>query len=222
MIIEIDKVEARILGALIEKEITTPDYYPLTLNSLITACNQKSNRYPIMTLDETTTLRALGNLREKKLVWQVKTPGSRSSKFEHNLKEKFNFSKSEISIICVLLLRGHQTSGELKTRTNRLYQFESTVHIDSILKHLSENTENGGPFVVKLPRLTGQKESRYGHLFCGDINIDEYLEETVEPARAEIITENKRIESLEQKVASLENELLNLKNRFETFIKEFD
>ncbi len=218
-------IEARVLGSLIEKQITTPDYYPLTLNALTNACNQKSNREPVMELDEKTVVRALDSLREKHLVWQVKTAGSRVSKYEQNMSKVFKFSPQEIAILSVLLLRGPQTLGELRTRAARMYDFKDLAETEETLQNLMERGEDD-PFVLKLPRQVGRKESRYAHLFCGEpSNLstgDEDEEFPPEPARLEVIAENERIAVLEQKVADLQAEVEKLKQRFAEFAKQFE
>jgi len=218
-------IEARVLGSLIEKQITTPDYYPLTLNALTNACNQKSNREPVMELDEKAVVRALDSLREKHLVWQVKTAGSRVSKYEQDMKKLFKFSPQEIAILCVLLLRGPQTLGELRTRAARMYEFKDLAETEETLQNLMERGEDD-PFVVKLPRQVGRKESRYAHLFCGEPpsleSGDEDEDFPPEPARLEIIAENERIAALEQKVADLQAEVEELKHRFAEFAKQFE
>ncbi len=220
MDIILDSVEARVLGSLIEKELTTPDYYPLTLNALTNACNQKSNRNPVMGLDEKTVVRALDSLREKRFAWQVKTAGSRVSKYEHNIKSTAAFSPHEIGILCVLLLRGPQTVGELRSRTARLHNFNDLSEVETTLQRLTDREE--GPFVVRLPRQTGRKEPRYAHLFCGEVAVDGEEEAPAEKARLEVHAENERITELEQKVTVLQAELSELKQQFAEFIRQFE
>src|SRR5271166_4335691 len=160
----LSETETRVLGALIEKEITTPEYYPLSLNALLNACNQKSNRDPVMTLDEDSVRQALRSLSEQAL---VRSAGgdSRVPKFEHRLNELYNFHRHEIAVLCVLLLRGPQTPGELRTRAERMYAFEDLEAVHSAL-HLLMRREP--PLVKILPRQPGTKESRYMHLFSGE------------------------------------------------------
>ncbi len=201
MDILLNSVEARVLGSLIEKEITTPDYYPLTLNALTSACNQKSNRDPVMTLDEKTVVRGLDSLREKQMAWQVRTAGTRTPKYEHNLANRFKFSPPEIALVCVLLLRGPQTMGELRGRTGRLHKFDDLAQIEETLQGLMERED--GPFVVRLPRQVGRKERRYAHIFCGEVEVDQEDEFPPEPARRDILAEDERIAELERKVAEL-------------------
>src|SRR5450432_277318 len=158
-------IEARVLGALIEKDITTPDYYPLSLNALVNACNQKNNRDPVMTLDEESVRQALGTLQEKRLAGPASGADSRVTKFEHRLQEVFNFDRREIAIVCVLLLRGPQTPGELRGRTERMYHFEALEDVHSTIQRLTDRQ----PSLARiLPRQPGTKESRYTHLFSGE------------------------------------------------------
>src|SRR3984957_12761290 len=158
-------VEARVLGALIEKDITTPDYYPLSLNALVNACNQKNNRDPVMTLDEESVRRALATLQEKRMAGPASGADSRVTKFEHRLQEVFNFDRREIAVLCVLLLRGPQTPGELRSRTDRMYRFEA---LDDVVSTLDRLAQREPALVAILPRQPGTKESRYMHLFAGD------------------------------------------------------
>jgi uncharacterized protein YceH (UPF0502 family) len=171
-------IEARVLGALIEKEVTTPEYYPLSLNALVNACNQKNNRDPVMGLDETEVRQALHGLEDDRLASAVRGD-SRVPKYEHHLQEVFNFTRSETAIICVLLLRGPQTPGELRGRTERLYKFDELTDVVSTLNKLAARE----PSLVKLlPRQPGTKEARYAHLLSGDIETIETFD-TFEPAR---------------------------------------
>ena len=164
MPLQLSEIEARVLGSLIEKETTTPEYYPLSLNALVNACNQKSNRDPVMTLEEDAVRQALRSLSEQAL---VRSAGgdSRVPKFEHRLNELYNFHRHEIAVLCVLLLRGPQTPGELRTRAERMYAFEDLEAVHSAL-HLLMRREP--PLAKILPRQPGTKESRYMHLFSGD------------------------------------------------------
>src|SRR6202790_5764500 len=164
------EVETRVLGSLIEKDITTPDYYPLSLNALVNACNQKNNRDPVMTLDEETAGEARTTLQEKRLAGPASGADSRVTKFEHRLQEVFNFDRREIAIVCVLLLRGPQTPGELRSRTERMYHFEGLDDLVSTLDRLAQRE----PCLARiLPRQPGTKESRYAHLFSGEPPISE-------------------------------------------------
>ena len=215
-------IEIRILGALIEKEITTPHYYPISLNALTNACNQKSNRNPVMNVDEKTVVRTLEELRfHHKLIWQVTTAGGRVAKYKHNISTIYEFSLQEISVLCELFIRGPQTLGELRTHTGRLCEFESLEEVEDIIQKLI-NAEQG-PFVQKLPREVGRRENRYAHLFCGEIEVgDEKFKPPLEPAALEVQSENKRIEALEEEVSSIKEELGDLKEQFCLFKKQFE
>jgi uncharacterized protein YceH (UPF0502 family) len=217
----LNEIEARILGVLIEKQMTTPDYYPLTLNALVNACNQKSNRNPVMNLDEGMVEQTLKSLREQHLVWQVKTHGSRTAKFEHNMKEVVDFSTSELGILCILLLRGPQTTGELKSRTTRMVEFHGLAAVEHTLQKMM-NHENG-PFAEKRIRMPGQKESRYAQLFCTleqeGLGSDPILSSSGEKDDA---AENDRLDRLEENVNILEAELQDLRTQFSEFKKQFE
>ena len=163
--LKLNEVEARVLGSLIEKDITTPDYYPLSLNALVNACNQKNNREPVMTLDENSVREALSSLQEKRMAGPAGGADSRVTKYEHRLQEIFNFNRREIALICVLLLRGPQTPGELRGRAERMYRFETLDDVQSSLQRLIEREP---PLVAVLSRQPGTKESRYTHLFSGE------------------------------------------------------
>src|SRR6266404_5189488 len=163
--LQLTDIEVRTLDSLIEKDITTPDYYPLSLNALVNACNQKNNRDPVMNLDEDSVRQALGSLQEKRLAGPARGADSRVTKYEHRLQEVFNFDRREIAVVCVLLLRGPQTPGELRTRTERMYRFETLDDVQSTIQRLHDRQ----PSLVRvLPRQPGTKESRYVHLFAGD------------------------------------------------------
>ena len=157
--------EVRVLGALIEKEITTPDYYPLSLNALTNACNQKSNRNPVMALDEGAVREALDSLSRKWLAGPASTAESRVTKFGHRVQEVFNFDRRQTALLCELMLRGPQTLGELRTHAERLYRFDDLETLEATLQKLAEREP---PLVKKLPRLPGTKEPRYAHLLAGD------------------------------------------------------
>ncbi len=159
------EIETRVLGSLIEKDITTPDYYPLSLNALVNACNQKNNREPVMTLDENSVRDALATLQEKRLAGPAGGADSRVTKFEHRLQEVYNFDRREIAVLCVLLLRGPQTPGELRGRADRMYHFDALEDVVSTLDRLAQRQP---PLAAVLPRQPGTKESRYMHLFSGE------------------------------------------------------
>ena len=215
MDIVLTEVEARVLGALLEKETITPDYYPLSLNALVNACNQKSNREPVMNLDEVTVRGALETLQQKALAGPAKGADSRVTKYEHRLQEIFNFDRREAAILCVLLLRGPQTPGELRGRTERMYRFEDLDQVQSALQQLMRREP---PLVKVLPRQPGTKEARYGHLLSGDIQGSEA------PAAAAHSTQpdDSRMAQLEEEIAVLKRELAELKEQMAEFRKQFE
>jgi uncharacterized protein len=219
MEVVLDDAEARVLGALVEKEISTPDYYPLSLNALLNACNQKSNRHPVMTLDEDAVRAALDSLGKKGLAGSASGADSRVTKFEHRLQEAFNFSRPETAVLCVLLLRGPQTPGELRGRAERLYRFEDLEAVHSALQHLMERQP---PLVKILPRQPGTKESRYAHLLSGDVEMWE--RESVSPIEegAGGSPDSERIARLESEVAALREEIAALKQQLADFRKQFE
>ena len=208
----LDTVEARVLGCLIEKERTTPEYYPLTLNALIAACNQKSNRDPEMQLDEPAVSKALDTLRLKKLVYLSHTAGGRVPKYAHQVEKFFTFTPQEFGILCLLLLRGPQTPGELRSRAGRLCAFASPAEVETVLQELV--TRPGGPFVVKLARQPGQSAARYAHLLSGPVDIGE---STAAPAAQPSVpaapADNDRLSALEKEVAILRSEITQLKQQ---------
>jgi uncharacterized protein YceH (UPF0502 family) len=209
-------VEVRVLGALIEKDITTPDYYPLSLNALVNACNQKNNRDPVMTLDEDAARAALDSLQTQRLAGPASGADSRVTKYEHRLQEVFNFDRREIAILCVLLLRGAQTPGELRGRAERMYRFEELEDVHATLDRLSQRNP---PLVTVLPRQPGTKESRYMHLLSGDAAPAE-----VAPARTPSSSSaaDDRIASLENEVAELRRELAEMQQQLVAFRKQFE
>ncbi len=214
MNIELSALEARIIGCLIEKEITTPDQYPLSLNALTNACNQKTNREPVLELTEIAVQQAVDALMKKYLVSDKSAGyGGRVTKYKHRFCNtefgSLKFSKQELGIICVLLLRGPQTPGELRSRTHRLCDFTDAASVDSALKGLMERGD--GPFITSLPRAAGARESRYAHLFSGLIESAPEAIETEEPAAA-AVSLSERVAHLEELVAELRSEIDVLKN----------
>jgi uncharacterized protein YceH (UPF0502 family) len=223
----LSEIEARVLGSLIEKDITTPDYYPLSLNALVNACNQKNNRDPVMTLDEESVRQALGTLQEKRMAGPASGADSRVTKFEHRLQEVFNFDRREIAIVCVLLLRGPQTPGELRGRTERMYHFEA---LDDVIATLDRLAQREPPLARVLPRQPGTKESRYTHLFSGE------PAEAVVPggtsvgagdSPAHLSTTSApsvtwRITRLEEEVSTLRKELSEMQQQLAAFRKQFE
>jgi len=217
------EIEARVLGSLIEKDITTPDYYPLSLNALVNACNQKNNRDPVMMLDETAVRDALSTLQEKRMAGPASGADSRVTKYEHRLQEVFNFDRREIAVLCVLLLRGPQTPGELRTRTERMYHFEALEDVVSTLDRLAQREP---PLARILPRQPGTKESRYTHLFSGEPAEQPSVERTPTPASAYSASNasagNDRLSQLEAEVSRLRAELSEVQQQLANFRKQFE
>src|SRR5687767_1667731 len=216
MLDPLTEVEARVVGSLVEKQLTTPEYYPLTLNALAAACNQKSNRDPVMSLDETAIMTAVDTLRDKNLVYLYYGTGSRTVKYKHMLPSVYGLDDAGVAIVAVLLLRGPQTIGELRERTSRLYEFSSLGEVQETLDALSGRDE---PVVAKLGRQAGQKESRYAHLLSGE----PIIHESAAPARHATGTQaDRRIEDLEREVESLKSELASFRTMFDEFRKQFE
>jgi hypothetical protein len=214
----LNEVECRVLGALIEKEISTPEYYPLSLNALVNACNQKSNRDPVMNLDEVKVREALHSLDGQSLVRSVSGSDSRVTKYEHRLQEAFNFYRHEIAIVCLLLLRGPQTPGELRGRAERMHHFDDLGAVQSSLQHLMKREP---PLVKALPRQAGTKEVRYVHLFSGEVDRWE-SNSAGDLEAAEKSADAGRITKLEEEVSELRRELTELKQQYALFKKQFE
>lgn len=216
-------VEVRVLGSLIEKQITTPEYYPLSLNALVNACNQKSNREPVMQLDEDAARSALRSLNDKGFAGPADTSDSRVTKYEHRLAEAFNFDRREAAVLCVLLLRGPQTPGEIRTRTDRMHHFDDLSAVQSALNMLMRRDP---PVVAQLPRQPETKEARFAHLFAGEIEA-----ETAPAARtgaaAPVAEPNPtsfpgdRVSELQRSVEELRAEVDELRRQFDSFRKQF-
>jgi hypothetical protein len=224
MDLQLSLIEVRVLGALIEKETTTPEYYPLSLNALVNACNQKSNRDPVMALDEDTVRLALRSLTDHAMVRSA-SGDSRVPKFEHRLSELYNFHRHELAVLCVLMLRGPQTPGELRTRTVRMYAFEDLDAVHSAVNLLMRREP---PLVKVLPRQPGTKESRYMHLLSGDDVPAELVSDSAEAspegaglAQGQSSADGNRIAELETEVRSLRRELETLREQFAAFQKQF-
>jgi uncharacterized protein YceH (UPF0502 family) len=215
--IVLSDIEARVLGCLVEKDITTPEYYPLSLNALVNACNQKSNREPLMHLEEDAVRQALHGLGEQMLARSA-SGDSRVAKYEHRLADTFNFTRPETAILCELLLRGPQTPGELRSRAERMHPFEDLSVVHSTLKHLIEREP---PLVKLLPRQPGNKEARYTHLLSGDVEVRE-SRQVAEVAVSSNAAENTRISELEDEIAGLQQEVADLKRQFAEFRKQFE
>lgn len=220
--IELTPEEARVLGCLLEKAATTPDVYPLTLNSLLAACNQKSNRYPVVDYDEDTVAEAIQGLRTKKLAFRVDVAGSRVPKYRHNVDEHIGLDRAGKALLTVLLLRGPQTPGELRQRTERMHPFADTAAVETELDELAGELDP--PLWKKIPPAPGQKEARYRHLLSGEPAEGEAPARALPeaPAVAAAQARYERIEQLEAKVGELEAELAALREAFENFQKQFD
>ena len=219
MNILLNEVECRVLGSLVEKEANTPEYYPLSLNALLNACNQKSNREPVMNLEEAAVRNALHSLDGQSLVRSVSASDSRVTKYEHRLQEAFNFYRHEIAILCVLLLRGPQTPGELRTRSERMHSFDDLGAVQASLQHLMKREP---PLVKVLPRQPGTKEARYAHLLAGDVEGFEAKPDVVTPATTAISADAGRMAHLEEEVAALRKEVADLKQQLAIFRKQFE
>jgi uncharacterized protein YceH (UPF0502 family) len=213
--IQLDDVEARVLGALMEKEVSTPEYYPLSLNALVNACNQKSNREPVVSYDEDTVETALAGLRAKGLAVRLSGHDMRVPKHSHRLSEVINLGRREAAVVCVLMLRGPQTAGELRSRTERLYQFDDLEAVDACLTRLMEWEPE--PLVARLPRQVGYKEVRYAHLLSG--------EPPAAPVAQVANTRETRDDTIARLLASvdrLEAEVADLKRQFADFKRQFE
>ncbi|OBT13696.1 hypothetical protein A9264_13735 [Vibrio sp. UCD-FRSSP16_10] len=216
MLLQLSALEARIIGCLIEKEVTTPDYYPLSLNSLTTACNQKSNRDPVMELTDAQVLDGLNSLIERRLVNDESGFNSRTAKYRHRFCNTefgdLQLSSQDKAIVCVMLLRGAQTPGELRTRTNRLTQFADVKEVEATLDKLATLDS---PIVVKLPKEPGKRDFRYQHLFCGEIDI-----EALASSAPTVITTPtaEKLHALEQEVSALKSEVAELRALIESVL----
>lgn len=213
---ELSAAEARVLGALLEKDMATPDYYPLSLNALVNACNQKSNRNPVVAYDEKTVVRALDALKDKQLVWQ--SDADRVPKYAHSLDKRLNMVRREAAVVCLLLLRGPQTAGELRGRSDRLYEFNSLEEVFETLQALEEVGA-----AMKLGRQPGRKESRYAHLLSGEPQlVDSPGMAAPEQATLEVREESERIAALAEEVQGLRENLEDLREEFRQFKKQFE
>jgi uncharacterized protein YceH (UPF0502 family) len=221
MDLTLNETDIRVLGALVEKQIATPEYYPLSLNALMHACNQKTNRDPVVSYDEETVTRSLGSLREKKLVWMFKGADSRVLKYGHIFPEAFDLNDREVAVMCVLMLRGPQTVGELRSRTGHLHSFEDLSEVEATLRSLADR--DGEPLVVKLPRQAGFKESRYAHLLGGPVDV-EALESApmadFQSSKSHSLSE--RVSLLQVEVEALRRDLAEMREQFQEFRKQFE
>lgn len=202
-------VEVRVLGSLIEKEITTPEYYPLSLNALVNACNQKSNRDPVVSFDEDAVLEAIDTLRDKRFATIITGAGSRVPKYAHRFSETLNLGRREIAVLCELMLRGPQTIGELRNRTERMHRFDDLSEVESIIERLPE-------MITRLGRRPGEKEARYAHLFGGPVPVQDAVVEAPTAARQD------RTGLLEAEVVALREEVRILQAQFAEFRKQFE
>jgi uncharacterized protein len=209
-------VEIRVLGSLVEKQLTTPEYYPLTLNALLSACNQKSNRDPVVSYDDKTVMSAVDSLRDKNLVYLFYGSGSRTVKYKHMLPSVYELEPSETAIIAVLLLRGPQTIGEVRERTGRLHEFGSLGEVQETLDRLATR---GEPLISRLERQPGQKDARHAHLLSGPVDA---AAASVSQRPDAAPPPNRRFEELEAKVSSLRSELAAFREEFAAFRKQFD
>ncbi len=217
----LNEVEVRVAGSLVEKQVTTPDYYPLTMNALVHACNQISNRDPVVQYDERQVAEAVDSLRLKNIVYIFYGAESRVPKYKHMMREVFSLSSPELAALCVLMLRGPQTVGEVRGRTGRLHEFADLREVEETLDGLAQRDE---PLVVKLPRQAGRKEARYAHLLSGQPVVEEEAE--AQPASASAprsrAGEPERVARLEAEVERLSGELVEMRKQFEEFRKQFE
>ena len=219
----LNEAEARVLGSLAEKQVTTPDYYPLTLNALTNACNQLSNRDPVVRYDERLVSEAVESLRLKNLVYIFYGADSRVPKYKHMMREVYGLSPQELAALCVLILRGPQTVGEVRGRTGRLYEFADLREVEETLDGMAQRD---GPLVAKLPRQAGRKEARYAHLLSGQPAVEEEADAqvlTAAPrAHASRAGDGERVARLEAEVEALRGELAEMRRQFEEFRKQFE
>jgi uncharacterized protein YceH (UPF0502 family) len=208
----LDAVAVRVLGSLIEKEITTPQNYPLTLNALVAACNQTSNRDPVLALDEAAVSHSLKELTRRSLVREVHRSDSRAKRYRQSMSESKNLHPAETAVLCVLALRGAQTTGEIRSRSARLFEFLDLTHVEVTLQALMTMPT---PLVAQVPRQAGQKEARYAHLLSGEPQVDSIEAASVEPVEPD------RLAALEQAVDSLRTEMAELRTQLEEFKREF-
>lgn len=214
----LDDIEARVVGCLVEKDLATPEYYPLTLNALTNACNQKSNREPVMLLEDTDVVRALDSLRQKQMAHQS-AEGVRAAKYCHNLESVLDLDPEDLAILAELLLRGPQTVGELRNRAERMHPVGDLGAVEELLQNLMGREE---PLVMRLPRQPGRKEHRFAHLLSGAPEVAETSTLPTEPARLQVAAESDRIARLEEEVVSLRSDLDKLRSQLHEFQAQFD
>lgn len=213
----LSETEARIVGALVEKQLTTPEYYPLTLNALVNACNQKNNREPVVSYDEKIVTESLERLRDRNIVYVFYGSTSRVPKYKHMLPSIYELEPAEVAVICVMLLRGPQTLGELRTRTERLYEFGGLGEVQGTLDGLARRDD---PLVVRLPVLPGQKEARFAHLLSGPVDVEALA--ALQATSYSRVSGSERIEKLEEDVEALKKEVEDLRETFAEFRKQFE
>ena len=218
MDIVLDEKESRVLGCLIEKEITTPEYYPLSLNSLMNACNQKSNRDPVVSYNEATVEQGLDSLQKKGFARMTHTAGSRVPKYLHTVLDRFDLSQQEIAVLCELMLRGPQTVGEIRSHAERMYAFQNLEEVEKTLQGLMDHDP---PMAIKLPRETGRKECRYMHLFLESPAAEKTPQILSDNHRESQLPAHERILRLEEETARLRNDLEELKQAFAQFKSQF-
>ena len=218
MATKLTPTEVRVLASLVEKQLTTPEYYPLTLNALMAACNQKSNRDPVMSLGDTEIQAAIDSLRDQSLVYLYYGTGTRTVKYKHMLPGVFELDAAGVAVLAVLMLRGPQTIGEIRERSGRMHEFGDLNEVQETLDDLSRRDE---PLLVRLERQPGQKEARYAHLLSGEIDVNS-LPTAAEKRSSGFSADASRIESLETEVFTLKNELAEFKATFDEFRKQFD
>lgn len=216
MVAVLDPVELRVLAVLAEKEGLTPDNYPMSLNAIVNGCNQLSSRDPVMQISEAVMLDTLQRLAERKLVNAISQAGARVVKYEHRMRIKWTLEQDKLAVLTILMLRGLQTAGEIRTRSGRLHEFKTVADVETALQFLIDKYP---PLVVKLERAPGTKESRYGQLLGGEITIVAGSEQT--SSSASNLTQGGRIAQLEEEVAALRGEMEDLKGQFEAFRQQF-
>jgi uncharacterized protein YceH (UPF0502 family) len=216
MVAVLDPVELRVLAVLAEKEGLTPDNYPMSLNAIVNGCNQLSSRDPVMQISEAVVLDTLQRLAERKLVNAISQAGARVVKYEHRMRIKWTLEQDKLAVLTILMLRGLQTAGEIRTRSGRLHEFKTVADVETALQFLIDKYP---PLVVKLERAPGTKESRYGQLLGGEITIVAGSEQT--SSSASNLTQGGRIAQLEEEVAALRGEMEELKSQFEAFRQQF-
>lgn len=213
-------MEVRVLGSLLEKDITTPEYYPMTLNALVNACNQKSNRDPAVNYDDETVSEALDSLRHRALVGIVSGPGNRVPKYTHRLSDRLNLGRREHALLTELMVRGFQTVGELRNRGARMYEFSDLEEVEACLRGMAERPDGG--LVVRLPHLPGSKEPRWAHLLSGPPSAEALASHGAPATVATSSASSERIASLEAEVSALRSEMENLKAQFADFRRQFE